>query len=336
MAAPPTAAGAARSSASFWRTQLRGSAGGPACARKERRAAGVVGRKPPTGRTARAGSDGRAAHSRGVADRRIADDRRRSSFKGGRPYRRRAASGALLAPLMRWAKGPFSGIQRPPVSSCSAATTGLPRMRGCAASERGMQALASARTALRRATSRLPPARWAEAQPQAAALCRQALGRCSRRPVSCSAAPAAPPALDDAALALIDLPTSDESDALLRIRHTVRCAARRRRCAGDPRMGGVCRSRSGLRALQRPRAQRSARTVMTLSSARRRCARRAPAGPRRADGPTQSAHVLAMAVQRLFPKAQVTIGPWCVARPPAAALSAKRARQDRKWLLLRL
>ena len=87
--------------------------------------------------------------------------------------------------------------------------------------------------------------------------------------VSDHTAPVAPP--------LVELPTSYESESLLRIRHTVRaCAccvrAEERCCFSLPRPGLLTRRLSGCFC--------------------------------------QSAHVLAMAVQRLFPKAQVTIGPW--------------------------
>jgi hypothetical protein len=88
--------------------------------------------------------------------------------------------------------------------------------------------------------------------------------------VSDDTAPVAPP--------LVELPTSDESESLLRIRHTVRACA----------LCGLAEERWFFFPLPRP-------GLLTRRLSGCFC---------------QSAHVLAMAVQRLFPKAQVTIGPW--------------------------
>lgn len=132
-----------------------------------------------------------------------------------------------------------------------------------------------------------------------------------------SSAPSAAPEID---FSKVDLPTSDQSEALLKIRHTVRRSldAWRSGSASQPRVLPSA-AHSSRRAAARARLTTTALSLMLAQRelCRRSTARAGFPAPGRAywtergvSHRIQTAHVLAMAVQRVFKGAQVTIGPW--------------------------
>jgi len=104
-----------------------------------------------------------------------------------------------------------------------------------------------------------------------------------------------------AELAAIDLPTSDESEDLLRVRHTVSSSCWEWWCC----RGGGEREREAGREKKTQRRSRQPRDpAHPNQKKRRKKTRKTPTKTQ------QCAHLMAMAVQKLYPKAQVTIGPW--------------------------
>jgi hypothetical protein len=185
---------------------------------------------------------------------------------------------ASLASLLRRACGAHAPAAQAMQRAAAGPAASLPALSAASACSRQASIAAAASSGGFSSGGSAPPV--------AAHRLSRGLSRAAAAAVDVPAADAEP------LLTLADLPTSDESDELLRIRHSV--SARR---AAPPPLPS--RRRQLFVYLRRLRCVRAPSTAPQL-----------PPDVQLPCPPPQCAHIMAMAMQRLHPGAQCTIGPW--------------------------